>query len=93
MNNLGELKYFLGIEVARSKNGMFLSQHKYVLDLLTEVRLLECKPMDTLIVQNHRLGEYSDGHSLRTLILFLVMTLDIGEFELRHPYGLHSDYA
>ena len=60
MNNLGELKYFLGIEVARSKNGMFLSQHKYVLDLLTEVRLLECKPMDTLIVQNHRLGEYSD---------------------------------
>ena len=60
MNNLGELKYFLGIEVARSKNGMFLSQHKYVLDLLTEVRLLECKPVDTLIVQNHRLGEYSD---------------------------------
>nr|CAN77894.1 hypothetical protein VITISV_026062 [Vitis vinifera] len=64
MNNLGELKYFLGIEVARSKNGMFLSQHKYVLDLLTEVRLLECKPMDTLIVQNHRLGEYSDQVSI-----------------------------
>ena len=39
---------------------MFLSQQKYVLDLLTEVRLLECKPVDTLIVQNHRLEEYSD---------------------------------
>ena len=34
--DLGELKYFLGIEVSRSKKGMFLSQRKYVLDLLEE---------------------------------------------------------
>ncbi|KAK8951274.1 hypothetical protein KSP39_PZI003194 [Platanthera zijinensis] len=60
MKNLGGLKYFLGIEVARSRKGIFLSQRKYVLDLLTEVGLLECKPVDTPIVQNHRLGEYSD---------------------------------
>ncbi|RVW66431.1 Retrovirus-related Pol polyprotein from transposon TNT 1-94 [Vitis vinifera] len=32
--DLGELKYFLGIEVSRSKKGMFLSQRKYVLDCL-----------------------------------------------------------
>ena len=60
MKNLGGLKYFLGIEVARSRKGIFLSQRKYVLDLLTEVGLLECKPVDAPIVQNHRLGEYSD---------------------------------
>ncbi|XP_070669086.1 uncharacterized mitochondrial protein AtMg00810-like [Malus domestica] len=36
MKELGELKYFLGIEVARSKHGIFLSQRKYVLDLLAE---------------------------------------------------------
>ena len=35
MKNLGGLKYFLGIEVARSKRGIFLSQRKYILDLLT----------------------------------------------------------
>ena len=46
--------------MARSKAGILLSQQKYVLDLLTEVGLLECKPVDTLIVQNHRLGEYLD---------------------------------
>ena len=34
MKNLGGLKYFLGIEVARSKEGIILSQRKYVLDLL-----------------------------------------------------------
>jgi hypothetical protein len=60
MKDLGGLKYFLGIEVARSRQGIFLSQRKYVLDLLTEVGLLECKPADTPIVQNHKLGEYTD---------------------------------
>ncbi|KAL6325861.1 hypothetical protein AAG906_031094 [Vitis piasezkii] len=34
--DLGELKYFLGIEVSRSKKRIFLSQRKYVLDLLEE---------------------------------------------------------
>ena len=36
MKNLGDLKYFLGVEVARSSRGIFLSQRKYVLDLLKE---------------------------------------------------------
>ena len=31
-----------------------------MLDLLAEVGMLECKPMDTLIIQNHRLEEYPD---------------------------------
>ena len=50
MKNHGGLKYFLGIEVTRSKQGIFLSQMKYVLDLLSEERLLDCKPAETPIV-------------------------------------------
>ena len=50
MKNLGLLKYFLGIEVARSEQGMFLSLQKYILDLLCEVGMLDCKPADTPIV-------------------------------------------
>ena len=60
MKSLGGLKYFLGIEVARSKRGIFLSQRKYVLDLLTEVGMLDCKPADTPIIQNQKLGDFSE---------------------------------
>ena len=60
MKEFGELKYFLGIEGARSKHGIFLSQRKYVLDLLAETCMLDCKPVDTSIEQNHRLGLFPD---------------------------------
>ncbi|CAL8152107.1 unnamed protein product [Prunus armeniaca] len=55
MKDLGDLKYFLGIEVARSKIGIFLSQQKYVIDLLTETGMLGCKPADTPIEMNQKL--------------------------------------
>ncbi|XP_022753635.1 uncharacterized protein LOC111301926 [Durio zibethinus] len=47
MKNLGGLKYFLGIEIARSNQGIFLLQRKYILDLLAETRMLDCKPANT----------------------------------------------
>ncbi|XP_022850776.1 uncharacterized protein LOC111372627 [Olea europaea var. sylvestris] len=60
IKNLGGLKYFLGIEVVRSRQGICLSQRKYVLDLLAEVGMLECKLADTPITQNLKLSECSD---------------------------------
>ena len=55
MKQLGDLKYFLGIEVARSKNGIFLSQRKYILDLLIKTTMLGCQPAMTPMGQNHKL--------------------------------------
>lgn len=55
MKDLGLLKYFLGIEGLRSVEGIFINQRKYVLDLLAEVGMLDCKPAETLMVQNHGL--------------------------------------
>jgi Reverse transcriptase (RNA-dependent DNA polymerase) len=58
MKDLGGLKYFLGIEVVRSKQGISLSQRKYVLDLLAETGMLDCRPVDTPVVQNLKLGDF-----------------------------------
>jgi hypothetical protein len=44
--DLGKLKYFLGIEVARSRKGINLSQRKYVLDLLEDTGFLGARSVD-----------------------------------------------
>ncbi|RVW96946.1 Retrovirus-related Pol polyprotein from transposon RE1 [Vitis vinifera] len=53
MKDLGPLKYFLGIEVSRSSEGIFLSQRKYALDLLQETGMSGCQPVDTPIEEAH----------------------------------------
>lgn len=56
MKDLGSLKYFLGIEVARNQNGIFMCQRKYTLDIITEAGLLGSKPVAFPIEQHHQLG-------------------------------------
>jgi len=63
VKDLGQLKYFLGIEVARSPKGIVLSQRKYVLDLLNETGMLGCRPASTPMDPNHKLCAES-GHSI-----------------------------
>ncbi|RVX10895.1 Retrovirus-related Pol polyprotein from transposon TNT 1-94 [Vitis vinifera] len=52
MKDLGPLKYFLGIEVSRSSEGIFLSQRKYALDLLQETGMSGCQPVNTPIEED-----------------------------------------
>ena len=58
MKNLRGTKYLLGIKVAQSSRGIFLSYRKYVLDLLAETSMLDYKPTNIIIVQNYKLKEH-----------------------------------
>lgn len=55
IKDLGQLHYFLGIEVPRSANGLFLNQRKYALDLISETGLTACKPSSTPMDPKHKL--------------------------------------
>ena len=44
IRDLGTPKYFLGIEFAYQPRKLVLNQMKYVLDILTKIKLLLCKP-------------------------------------------------
>lgn len=74
--DLRSLKYFLGIQVAWSLKGIFISQQKHALDILNEVRMLGCKPMET----NHLLALVTsapmvDPNHYRRLISRLIISL------------------
>ena len=45
MKDLGNLHYFLGLEIDRSTSGFFVSQRKYILDLLKDYNMLHAKPL------------------------------------------------
>ncbi|XP_078444348.1 alpha/beta-Hydrolases superfamily protein isoform X1 [Wolffia australiana] len=57
---LGQMTYFLGIEVAYSRSGIVLSQHKYILDLLRETGKLDCRPAATPVDNNVKLKAEQD---------------------------------
>ena len=47
LRDLDPLKYFLGIEVARSASGIVISQRQYALHLLEDYGFLDSKPVTT----------------------------------------------
>ena len=53
--DFGKLKYFMWIEIAQSNSCVVMSQRKYVLDILEEIGMLDCKPVDTLVDSNVKL--------------------------------------
>jgi hypothetical protein len=49
-HHLGDLYYFLGIEVQRVKGGLLLSQQKYAKDVIQRVGMQSCKPVTLLFL-------------------------------------------
>ena len=47
LKELGDLSYFLGVEVISHKHGLLLSQRRYITDLLTRLHMHEAKPVLT----------------------------------------------
>jgi histone deacetylase 1/2 len=73
LKDLGQLHYFLGIELHFSKGVCHLSQTKYIQELLSKADLNECKPIATPMASDHTLSIHEgtlleDPTSYRSLV-------------------------
>eukprot|EP00253_Pinus_taeda_P028717 PITA_28717 len=55
MTDLGYVHYYLGIEVTQHPKSIFLSQKKYIVDLLNRFGMTECNPLTTPMEQKLKL--------------------------------------
>ncbi|XP_050119416.1 uncharacterized mitochondrial protein AtMg00810-like [Malus sylvestris] len=71
VKDLGDIHYFLGIEVTRSPHGLFLHQSKYALDLLKKTDMLGVKPCSTPVSSSkldHSGTPLADPTSYRSIV-------------------------
>jgi hypothetical protein len=64
MSMMGELTFFLGIQVKQMKQGIFVHQAKYMKDLMKKFNMVELKPVSTPISTATSLGLDEDGEAM-----------------------------
>ncbi|RVW50977.1 Retrovirus-related Pol polyprotein from transposon RE1 [Vitis vinifera] len=68
MSDLGHDAYFLGIEVMQSSTRIFISQKKYVGEILDRIQMKDCNPVNTPSEFGMKLNKDNGGKNVMTLL-------------------------
>ena len=73
MTDNGLMSYFLGIEVKQQQDGIFISQKKYMKEILEKFKMSKCNPVNTLIATGMKLsreekGDFVDSTLFKSLV-------------------------
>jgi hypothetical protein len=63
MSLLGELSFFLGLQICQSNQGIFISQTKYIREMLKRFGIEDCKPITTPMQTSCKLSKDDDSKS------------------------------
>jgi hypothetical protein len=61
---LGELSFFIGLQICQRKQGIFISQTKYIIEMLKMFGREDCKPVITPMQTSCKLRKYDDSKSI-----------------------------
>jgi hypothetical protein len=73
MSMMGELQFFLGLQIEKAKEGTFVHQDKYTKDILKKFKMVDSKPLSTPMSMTTMLdtgedGELADQKEYRSMI-------------------------
>lgn len=96
MKDLGDVRYFLGLEIDRSSAGFFISQKKYTMDLLAEFGMQDATPlklpMDVHLKLTPTKGEpLTDPHTYQKLLGKLIY-LTVTRPDITYPVHVLSQF-
>ena len=57
MSMFGEIKFFVGLQINQLKHGTFITQYKYVKEIVKTFGMEDSKPMSTPMVIGHKLSK------------------------------------
>jgi Asp-tRNA(Asn)/Glu-tRNA(Gln) amidotransferase C subunit len=63
MSLLEELSFFLGLQIFQRNQGIFISQTKYIKEMLKRFRMEDCKPVITPMQTSCKLRKDDDSKS------------------------------
>ncbi|KAM7529809.1 hypothetical protein LguiB_033219 [Lonicera macranthoides] len=89
MKDLGNLRYFLGIEVDHSSTGYFISQVKYASDIINRAGLTDNKIADTPLEMNAKFSP-SDGNPLANPTLYRQLVGSLNYLTITRPDISHA---
>ena len=61
---LGELSFFLGLQISQLKNGIFISKTKYVREMLKKFNMEDCQPVCTPIITRCKLRKEDEENEV-----------------------------
>jgi hypothetical protein len=64
MSMIGELSFFLGLQITQRSEGMFISQEKCLREMLKRFQMEDSKPMGTPMVTECKLNKHDDSHDV-----------------------------
>ncbi len=96
MKDLGELRYFFGIEVIQSPKGIWLLQRQYALNKLSEYGMTGCKPISIPLEQNVKLsadeGDLVEDTTMYRRIVGSLIYMTITRPYLSYVVGVVSQF-
>jgi len=96
MSDLGMMHYFLGMEVVQSANGIFISQKKYVQDILDRFQMKDCNLVSTPTEFGLKLNKDHEGkkvdNTLYKQIVGSLMYLTTTRPDIMYSVSLISRY-